>query len=335
MDEKPSSRSSLKKLSGFSRRRFFAISAGVIAAPAILRRPALAEAKPVRVAIPTAGSAGTIWRPLVDQHKPADLNIEWIGATPGQGQIQVVAGTVDVAFYGPVGISQIISRGGDIVIFGPALNNHVRWIVKADSPYKTPHDLVGKKIATLAESAEAFLQSRMAAATIGLDLKKDFEVIHGPPPTNVALFQRGDVEAVVVLEPTATRLVGGGARQIATVDDIWRQGTGDKTSLFLVGFAAKREWLEGNRETAASLVDVFRKGYEDIHKQPARLSDLHGVMGIPATEKGAIELLPRTVDIYSTAWGADVFNNIDKQIEFALKVGSIREKPAKPFYVSL
>lgn len=316
-------------------RRSFLGAAGVLAGAAILRRPAQAQAKPVRIAFPTAGSAGTIWRPLIEQHKPTGLNIEWIGATPGQGQIQLVAGTVDVAFYGPVGISQIASRGGDIVIFGPALNNHVRWIVKNDSPYKIPRDLVGKKIATLAESAEAFLQSRMAAATIGLDLKKDFEVIHGPPPTNVALFQRGDVEAVVVLEPTATRLVGGGARQIATVDDIWREGTGDKTSLFLVGLAATRDWVEANRETARSLVEVFRKIYGEIHSRPAKLSELHGVMGIPATEKGAIELLPRTADIYSTAWGPDVFNNIDRQIEFALKTGSIREKPAKSFYQSL
>lgn len=320
---------------GLNRRSLIKASLVSLACPMIGLRSAEAQAKPVRVAFPTAGSAGTIWRPLVERHKPESLNIEWIGATPGQGQIQLVAGTVDVAFYGPVGISQIIARGGDIVIFGPALNNHVRWIVKADSPYKTPHDLVGKKIATLAESAEAFLQSRMAAATVGLDLKKDFEVIHGPPPTNVALFQRGDVEAVVVLEPTATRLVGGGARQIATVDDIWRQGTGEKTSLFLVGFAATREWLASNRTTAVALVDVFRAGYDEIHKQPTKLSEFHGVMGIPATEKGAIDLLPRTADIYSTAWGPDVFSNIDRQIEFALKVGSIREKPAKPFYVSL
>jgi NitT/TauT family transport system substrate-binding protein len=287
----------------------------------------------VRIAIPTAGSAGTIWRPLIEQRGAAGLNLEWVGAAPGQGQIQLVAGTVDIALYGTIGIAQIIARGADLVIFGPALNNHGRWIVRGDSPYRTPRDLIGKRIATQAESSETYLQARMAAATVGIDIKRDFDIIFGPPTANVALFERGDVDGVIALEPTATRLVGRGARQIARVGDMWREGSGDDTPLFLVGPAAKREWLDANRETASKLVRLLEEIHRDIHQHPEKLSGLHGAMGIPASEGQAISLLPaRTPEIYSTDWGPAVFANIDRQVDFALKTGILAGRPSAPFY---
>lgn len=88
----------------------------------------------------------------------------------------LAAGTVDVAFYGVLGIAQVLAHGADLVLFGPALNNHGRWIVRWNSQYRSPRDLIGKRIATQAETSETFLQARMAAATIGIDLKRDCEI---------------------------------------------------------------------------------------------------------------------------------------------------------------
>jgi len=170
----------------------------------------------MRISYPTSGSAGTIWRPLITRHGTNGLNLNWVGANPEQGQVQLAAGTLDVAFYGAIGLAQTVSHGGDLVLFGPALNNHGRWIVRGDSSFRSPRDLVGKRIATQGESSETFLQARMASLTHGLDLKRDFQIVFGPLAANVALFERGDVDAVIGLEPTATRLVGRGARQIAS-----------------------------------------------------------------------------------------------------------------------
>jgi ABC-type nitrate/sulfonate/bicarbonate transport system substrate-binding protein len=319
-----------------SRRHFLAASTRTLVGLATTQS-ALAAPAPqvVRMTTPTPGSAGTIWRPLIEQRGAGGLNVEWVSGAPGQGQVLLAAGTVDVAFYGVIGIAQVIAHGADLVIFGPALNNHGRWIVRGDAPYHSPHDLIGKRIATQAENSETFLQARMAAATIGIDLKRDCELFFGPPTANVALFERGDVDALIALEPIATRLIGGGARQIAQVGDMWRQGTGDGTPLFLVGLAARRDWFDANRATAKTLVTMIGDIHRDLKDEPDRFSALHDALGIPASETAAIALLPKRLpEIYSTDWGEPVFADIDRQIEFAVKTSLLKGPPERPVYAT-
>lgn len=319
--------------SGLSRRRALTGAAQVIAAASISSRAVAANA--IRITTPTPGSAGTIWRPLIEQRGSGGLTLDWVGAAPGVGQIQLAAGTVDVAFYGGIGIAQSIVHGADLVIFGPALNNHGRWIVRGNSPYHSPHDLRGGKIATQPESSETFLQARMAAATVGIDLKADYQLFLGPPTANIALFDRGDVDAVIALEPTATRLVGAGARQIATVGDMWRNGTGDGTPLFLVGLSANRRWLDANRAAAETLVALLVDIHRDLKAHPDKFAALHDALAIPASEAAAIALLPKRLpDIYADNWGQAIFTDIDRQIEYAVKTGVLRTHPGRPVYAT-
>src|SRR5260370_14614222 len=85
---------------------------------------------------------------------------------------------------------------------------------------------MGKGIATQPETTETFLQARIGAALAGLDLRRDFQLFFGPPTANLALFERGDVDAVILLEPTATRLVAAGGPARARGGGIWRGGAG-------------------------------------------------------------------------------------------------------------
>jgi ABC-type nitrate/sulfonate/bicarbonate transport system substrate-binding protein len=318
---------------GTTRRDFLVHSAQVAASLAVTPNARAADA--IRITTPTPGSAGTIWRPLTEQRGNGGLNLDWVGGAPGQGQIQLSAGAVDVAFYGSVGIAQSIAHGADLVIFGPALNNHGRWIVRGDAPFHSPRDLVGKKIATQPESTETFLQARMAAKTIGIDLKSDCELFFGPPPANVALFERGDVDAVITLEPTATKLVGRGARQIARVDEMWRNGNSDAPPLFLVGFAARRDWLDTNRGAAKTLVALLADIHRDLKDHPDKFAALHDALAIPASESEAVALLPtRLPDIYSNAWGQPVFADIDRQIKYAVETGILKAPPGRPVYAT-
>jgi NitT/TauT family transport system substrate-binding protein len=223
-----------------------------------------------------------------------------------------------------------------VVIFGPSLYNHGRWIVPEGSPYRSPKDLRGKRIATLPQASDTYRHAQMAAALRGLDLKNDFQVIHGPPVANLALFGRRDVEAVIAIEPTATRLVAGGAREIARVGDMWREATGDAVPLFLVGHAARRSWLNNNRATAAAVTKLYTALNAEIRAHPQVLAQFHAAMGIPAGETAAINLLPRRLaEIYSTAWDKSVLGSLDRQIDVAVKLGILARKPDQPVYDTL
>lgn len=293
----------------------------------------------VRVTLPSPGSAGSAWRPLIDQlqlNQDPDLAIEWVVADPGKMQVQLSAGTLDVGVFGAAGLAMLVNRGSDIVLFGPALNNHGRWIVRADSPYKTPKDLVGKTIATTAETSETYLQARIAASLNGIDLKKDVKVIHGSPTANLALFERGDVDAIITLEPTATRLVGSGARELARVADQWNAATGGTEDPILLGLAASRQWVNANKETARKIRDLFIKVNALVRREPQHLTTIAQHMGLKAQEEKAISLLPkRLAPAYATQWDAKTFAVLDKQVEVAAKLGILTQVPAQKIYVQL
>nr|WP_314073163.1 ABC transporter substrate-binding protein [uncultured Roseococcus sp.] len=318
------------------RRRTFsalALAAAALPAPFVARA---AAPVPVRVTLPGSGSAGSIWRPLFAALPPEVLDgidLQWIGGNPGQLQMQLVAGTLDVGVFGALGLAEMAARGSDIVIFGPALNNHGRWLVPASSPYQKPEDLIGKRIAALAEASETFKAARIASAVSGIDIRREMSVVFGPPTANQALFERGDVDGILTLEPSATRLIGQGAREIARVGDLWRRGTGETEVPFLVGLAAQRRWVEQNRAIATQLARAFVIVNRITREDPARVASLHGAFGIRETERKAIELLPsRLADVYGVAWNDTVFASIDRQIEVARGLGLIPALPDRPLY---
>ncbi|MGI4815662.1 MAG: ABC transporter substrate-binding protein [Janthinobacterium lividum] len=298
---------------------------------------AAAAGEPVRITLPSSGSAGSVWQPLVDRnHLSGGLNLKWIVADPGAMQVQLTAGSLDVGVFGSVGLGTLVNKGSDIVLFGPALNNHGRWLVKADSPYKTPHDLIGKSIASTAETSETYQQAVIAAHLDGLDMKRDFKVIHGSPTANLAMFDRGDVEGIITLEPTASRLVATGAREIARVADIWQKATGMKGAPFLVGLAAKRSWLEQHHDTAVRISQMFVAVNSYIHSHPQALTEVAGEIGFKPNETKAAALLPqRLTDAYATRWDDATFAVIDKQLEVATSLGMLSKRPDKKIYVKL
>ncbi|OZI71780.1 PhnD/SsuA/transferrin family substrate-binding protein [Bordetella genomosp. 12] len=308
------------------RRRRLLKSAALIGALPLLR---LARAQtPLRIALPSPGTAGSVWRPMLERLRVADLPaLQWTVSDPGKMQVQLIAGSLDVGFFGPIGLAALRARGNDILLFGPGTHNHSVWLVKADSPYQRPADLIGHKIATQPETAETYQQARTAASLAGLDLKRDFQVLHGSPLANVALFERGDVDAVIVLEPTATRLVAQGARQIGRVGDMWRQASGDASDPFLVGLAAQRSWLDANRQTATRLARAFAQANAAITRQPDVLREIHAEIGIKAQEKAALDLVAgRMRDTYSSRWDPDVWRGMDRQIAAAVSVGILDQQ---------
>lgn len=311
------------------------VVAALLAAP-WLGRGALAAKPVINLTLPTPGSAGSIWRSAVaalPQASTLPFEINWIVADPGQMQVQLTAGALDVGVFGAVGLATLVAKRSDITLFGPALNNHGRIIVRADSPYRSVKDLVGKRIATQPKTTETYQQARVALSMIGVDIERDVEVIFGPPTASLALFDRGDVEAVIVVEPTATRAIGNGARELARVADLWKQGSGLAGDPFLVGLAAKRAWLDANRAHATVLARLFADANAALRRDPSFFVQHASEIGIRSNETAATALLPtRLADVYPSAWDAGVWAVIDRQVEVALKLGLLTAAPGRKLY---
>jgi len=282
------------------------------------------------------GSTSALY-PLLLKSKDIDtsgLDIEYIGSAPGQMQLQLLSGALNFSGYGALGVVEANQKGADFKLVAPFDLNHSSWIVRADSPYKTIHDLKGKRVATLPINTDTVRQAELTAALHGLNLKQDFQMSYGPALVSLALFERGDADAIIAIEPNSTRLVAKGAREIAKVGDLWREATGDK-SLFLVGWASSDAWLKRNPAAAKTIA----KAYYDINRlivqNPALVAEpaFLDALGVPATETRAIELLPqRIAAITSVEWDDSVARNIDKQLDLAVKHGLLASRPATSIF---
>jgi NitT/TauT family transport system substrate-binding protein len=291
-----------------------------------------------RVEDTQAGTAGAVIKPIAEQRRlTGDLDLAYVAGTgPGDVQNKLLSGALDVASMGPIGAAVSLAAGADVLIFSTSLANHVRWLVPENSSFRTVKDLRGKKIATPPKNSDAYRSTQLASAVNGLDFDSDYRVHPGAVLAGLSLFERGDVDAIVTIEPNATRLVAKGARQLTTVTELWQQGTGSGADLFLNGQGAKRSWVDRNKKTAQSLANLRLRVHQYIHDRPQVLADLHKFYGIPAAERKAIALLPeRLAGIYPTEWGDASFASMRAQLEIAARTGLIKSVPDKSVYRDL
>ncbi|MFC8567845.1 ABC transporter substrate-binding protein [Streptomyces sp. NPDC057245] len=291
-----------------------------------------------RVEDTQAGTAGAVIRPISEQRRlVGDLDLTYVAGTgPGDVQNKLLSGALDVASMGPVGAAVSQAAGADVVIFSTSLANHVRWLVPENSPYRTVKDLRGKKVATPPKNSDAYRSAQLSTAVNDIDFETDYRVHPGAVLAGLSLFERGDVDAIVTIEPNATRLVAKGARQLVTVTGLWQQGTGSGADLFLNGQGAKRSWVDQNGRAAAGLARLRLRAHEYIHDNPGILADLHESYGIPASEKKAVALLPeRLAGIYPVEWGRASFTSMRDQLQIAVRTGLISAAPEKTVYRDL
>jgi ABC-type nitrate/sulfonate/bicarbonate transport system substrate-binding protein len=289
----------------------------------------------IKLSLPTAGGAGSVWRSVIEQDHllGGGPEVDWVGGSPGQVQTQLLAKTVDVTVFGSVTAAQANAKGNDVLLVGPAINNHGRWLVAANSPYKTPKDLRGKKVATQPSNSDTFVQAAIVAALGGDDLKKDYKLLFGAPAANVALFQRGDVDAIIAIEPSATRLVAAGAREIARVGDLWQHYTGSSQPMLLNGRAVRADQWKQRRSDLQKTVDAFTKANAAIKADPQLLVKYAAAMGLKPTEKKAIALLPeRMKDVYPDAFDAETIKGLQQQLDQAVKLGLLAAPPKQPVW---
>ncbi|MEV7912492.1 ABC transporter substrate-binding protein [Streptomyces griseus] len=285
-----------------------------------------------------AGTAGAVIRPISEKEKLlGGLNLSYVAGTgPGDVQNKLLSGALDVASMGPIGAAVALEAGADVVIFSASLANHVRWLVPENSPYRTIEDLRGKKVATPPKNSDAYRSTQLSAAVNGIDFEAEYRAHPGAVLAGLALFERGDVDGIITIEPNATRLVAKGARQLSTITELWRKGTGSDAPLLLNGQGAQRKWVEKNTKTATALAALRLGAHHHIADRPEVLAELHEAYGIPAAEKRAISLLPeRLAGIYPQEWDESSFANLREQLKVAARTGLITSVPDQAVYRSL
>src|SRR5437773_9381441 len=147
-----------------------------------------------------------------EQRLGPNVEIQWFTYNAGPSAMEAIfAGSLDVTYVGPGPAlnAHFKSNGEEIRVISGAANAGAALVVKADSPIKTAADFRGKKFATpqLGNtqdiSCRAWLKSQGFKVTL---TGGDVMVIPTANPDQLALLQKGSVDAVWTVEPWVTRL---------------------------------------------------------------------------------------------------------------------------------
>jgi aliphatic sulfonates family ABC transporter substrate-binding protein len=177
----------------------------------------------------------------------------------------LVSGSADIATMGDTTAVISVARAPVTIIASHGGGEHRhRIIVKADSPIRSPRDLVGKRVA-VSKGTSTYGGFLAWARAKKLDLSKVQITDMKPEDMGTALLS-GAVDAAVASEPTPSVIEEKGGRQLATLG-----GLGNNYPILLV---ARNDFLHKHPEAATLFVRAMFRAADFIHAHPGEAAQI-------------------------------------------------------------
>jgi len=245
-----------------SRRSFLARS---VAAVCVAASPlaVAGEARPlIKVGGSQGASSGVMAAALkLAAHELGTADAEFAAMAQPLALLGVRNGTVQAAFHSWANFAQDQEQGIQVVAIAPAWASHASFLVRPDSPYKTVADLAGKRLGCSPRTTGVFSEGAAALSAQGLSIDRDLRVTPmDQSPVLVALFKKGEFDALLVSEPAVSILLASGdARELLQVGTYEASRHGGRFTP-VNSWGVRRDWLE--RQDKGAMLKLFGRASE-------------------------------------------------------------------------
>lgn len=287
---------------------------------------------PLRVGVATSG--GTTMPALVISEQKLDekhgLKIEWVRLDQNALQKAFALRQFDVS------IAEVASdlirqrgRGDKVTAVYSGIMANVYVVTKKDAPYANFGDLKGKKVGvySLTSSSTAALV-KILRERWRLELRKDFEIVVAPPPVLAGLLQKGDIEAMVNVDPLVLRVLeSGGYKQIMDLDGEWQALTGAR--LLVTTIATWDDYAAKNPEQIRNLIRAYRDAIEHISRNPQSYATTGFIKmsGLKDTPEVVKAFEDRFTKLYTGKWDQQLIDANKPVFEVAIEMGNLESVP--------
>jgi NitT/TauT family transport system substrate-binding protein len=191
-------------------------------------------------------------------------------ATPADAPAGLFAGTVDVAWGGPMRVMQMYESRADcdLVCFGEVVTRDPFLLIgREPRPDFAFADLYGKRVATVSEVPTPWLCLQEDLRRDGLDPEALLRISDRSMAENAAALRRGELDAVQVFEPFAEELIASGTGHL------WYAAATRGPTAY-TSFYARRSVLSSRRDEFKKLVRGLYRTQKWLHVQsPKTLAD--------------------------------------------------------------
>ena len=183
---------------------------------------------------------------------------------PARAVEGLFAGTVDVAWGGPMRVMQTYDRRADcdLVCFAEAVTRDPFFLIgREPRPDFTFADLYGKRVATVSEVPTPWLCLQEDLRRAGLDPDALPRIADRTMAENVAALRRGELDIVQLFQPFAEELIAGGDGHV------WYAAATRGPTAY-TSFYARRATLTARREELKKLVRGLYRTQKWLHASP-------------------------------------------------------------------
>jgi len=285
-------------------------------------RPQAEEMQPATIKLMVIPGAQSypVWvmesRGITDKYKLKLIITEV--ASPTAQTVQMQQQDFEVGFGSWITVALLRAQGVPLTnvypMFGFFTNDIV---VRNDSPIRSFGDLKGKRIGTFGgPTAGTTTLFRMVGSRFyGFDPLKDARSQTAAPPLLSGLLERGDLDAILSLDPFVLQLLETGQfRSIGNIGNLWREKAG--TNPMLVAVTVNENWARKNADVARRFVRAYKEAMEILKADIDIWTGIAKKAGI-TTEKGARLLRERTAPGLMTTWNQEI---IDQQYKYVADV---------------
>ncbi len=316
--------------------QMFAHWAAVVWALAVTTAGVGSAQEKVVFASPGAGSAvgllsEVIRKTRLDQRHGVDLEIKYFD--PAATEQAVLLRRADAGIFPVVSAARVNLAGERIRLFAPALINHNSVVVQKGTLATRLADLRGKRIGTLDRISMTYTSMATIAKTQGLDLEQDFKLTLSPPPVLMALFGRGELDALVIFEPLVTRLVSEGHGEIMRLDEVWRKETGQPMVALAIG--AHEDWLKSHPEAARRVFRTVMEAMATVQRNPKAVIEEHREFLGAKTDQQLARLIDRMPQLYPARWDRQLIENMTTLLKKNVDLGFLKGMPKDEIFVIL
>ncbi len=315
------------------------LCAVILAVAALGGRAAVAAPSPpekVVFASPAPGTAVGLLSEVIkekrlDERNGLDLEVKYFD--PAATEQAVVLRRADAGIFPVVSAARVNLIGEKIRLFAPALINHNSVVLQKESTATRLADLKGKRIGTLDRISMTYTSLATVAKMQGLDLEQDFKLTLSPPPVLMALFSRGELDALVIFEPLVSRLTSEGYREMMRLDRVWREQTGQFMVALAIG--AHNDWIASHAGAAHKLFKTLVDAMATIQANPQAIVQEHRRSLLIETDEQLQRLTERIPRLYTARWDRALIENMTFLLSKNVELGLLKEMPKDEIFVIL
>ena len=162
------------------------------------------------------------------------------------------------------------------------------------------------------------------ASVLGVDVERDLTLVDKPPAQLLQSLETGEVDAVVLWEPLATKALRYG-EEVASFSELWRRWSGLETPPPMVAYAVHEGFASERPSDLEALLEARKRAAEFWEESPGglleALADKYGL-----TEAEAADMLGR-VRVWPGDLTEEVVEGILRVWELAREGGYLTEDP--------